>query len=75
MNFCQVDTMLQDFLQGRMTRDELEEKYGDSRRQPQKLPTLAVGNLNTRQVQDTLHQCLPIWVGTSDIADTTPPRF
>lgn len=47
--------MVQDFLEGRMTQDELTEKYGDSRRKTPKLPTLAVGDLDTRQVQEILH--------------------
>ncbi|CAG8900610.1 unnamed protein product [Penicillium nalgiovense] len=51
----QVSTMVQDFLEGRMTQDELTEKYGDSRRKTPKLPTLAVGDLDTRQVQEILH--------------------
>ncbi|KAJ5401006.1 hypothetical protein N7465_011495 [Penicillium sp. CMV-2018d] len=41
--------------QGRLTHDELQDKYGDSRKKTQKLPTLAVGDLNTNQVQDILH--------------------
>ncbi|KAJ5800857.1 uncharacterized protein N7518_002925 [Penicillium psychrosexuale] len=39
----QVSTMVQDFLDGRLTRD-------DSRRETQKLPTLAVGDLDTKKV-------------------------
>ena len=43
----QVNTMLQYFLDDR-SPDELEEKYGDSRRKPQNLPTLAVSDLSMR---------------------------
>ncbi|KAJ5209159.1 hypothetical protein N7449_003538 [Penicillium cf. viridicatum] len=50
----QVSTMVQDFLDGRMTRDELQEKYSDQRTKTRKLPTLAVGDLDTKQVQEIL---------------------
>ncbi|KAJ5458273.1 hypothetical protein N7475_009661 [Penicillium sp. IBT 31633x] len=51
----QVSNMVQDFLDGRMTRDELEEKYSDSRKKTPKLPTLAVSDLSTKQVEKMLH--------------------
>ncbi|KAJ5535389.1 hypothetical protein N7527_001643 [Penicillium freii] len=51
----QVLTMTQDFLDGRLTQDELREKYCGSRRKTQKLPTLAVGDLDTKQVEEILH--------------------
>lgn len=37
-----------------MTRDELAEKCGVTRRKTPKLPTLAVGDLETRQVEEIL---------------------
>ena len=47
--------MIQDLLEERLTLDELREKYCDSQRKTQKLPTLAVGNLDTRKVEEILH--------------------
>ncbi|KAJ5828037.1 uncharacterized protein N7525_006290 [Penicillium rubens] len=49
-----VSTILEDFLEGRMTRDELAEKCGVTRRKIPKLPILAVGDLETRQVEEIL---------------------
>ncbi|KAJ5822724.1 hypothetical protein N7447_005064 [Penicillium robsamsonii] len=51
----QVSTMVQDFLGGRLTREELEEKYCNSQKKTPKLPTLAVGNLDTQKVEEILH--------------------
>ncbi|KAJ5509762.1 hypothetical protein N7527_011905 [Penicillium freii] len=51
----QLSAMIQDLLEERLTRDELREKYCGSQRKTQKLPTLAVGNLDIRKAEEIFH--------------------
>ncbi|KAJ5401085.1 hypothetical protein N7465_011574 [Penicillium sp. CMV-2018d] len=51
----QPSAMIQDLLEERLTRDKLREKYCDSQMKTQKLPTLAVGNLDIRKVEEIFH--------------------
>ncbi|CAI7647376.1 unnamed protein product [Penicillium viridicatum] len=51
----QLSAMIQDLLEERLTRDELRETYCGSQRKTQKLPTLAVGNLDIRKVEEIFH--------------------